>query len=95
MSNSSSLAVETPSVTLDGVASPFFFSLQGCRDTFFTAFEGLLKLSDRDEVAFEQGQPLFYQRAEGADQSNILARAKTHLFCIALAEIRKINSNFF
>jgi hypothetical protein len=95
MSESSSLVSPAPSVSLDGVASPFFSSLQGCRDTFFISFEGLSKLSAADEIALEQGQPLFYQRAEGVDQSHIVARAKTHLFCIALNEVRKINSNFF
>ena len=90
-----SLVSSAPRISLDGIATPFFSSLQGCRDTFFTSFEGLSKLTAADEAALEQGQPVFYQRPESVDQSNILVRAKTHLFCIALSEIRKINSQFF
>jgi len=93
MNDSTSLVRSYP-ISLDAIASPFFSSLQGCRDTFFTAFAGLSKLSASDECPLEQGQPAFYQRPEKLDQINILARAKTHLFFIALTEIRKINSIF-
>jgi len=90
-----SLLSSAPRISLDGIATPFFSSLQGCRDTFFTSFEGLSKLTNTDVASLEKGQPVFYQRPEGVDQTNILARTKTHLLCIALTEIRKINSSFF
>ena len=86
---------DQPRISLEGIASPFFSSLQVCRDYFFTSFVGLSKLTPSDVDKLEQGQPLLYKRPEGIEQADILKRAKMHLFSIALTELRKINQIFY
>jgi hypothetical protein len=95
MSDKNSRSASEPVISLQGIAAPFLSSLQGCRDYFFSSFAGLSKASEGDLDEVQQGQPILFARPDGIEQSEILKRAKTHLFLSALSELRRINNTFY